>query len=62
MSAETFRRGVIKMVVNDGVSLKTFAGEGFQLIAGQIAERLKFNTGHESVRGLILKLAEEKRN
>lgn len=48
------------MVVNDGVSLKTFAGEGFWLATGQLGKKCGFNTGYESVRKLINEFAKNK--
>lgn len=34
---------VIKMIVNDGVSYKTFAGEGFQIVTSGLCNKLGIN-------------------
>ena len=40
---ETFKAVIVNMVVNNAISLRFFSTEGFKLLVGEAAEKLKEN-------------------
>lgn len=61
ISAEEFQQGMIEMVIFDGAPMEIFSGKGFQRISGEMAKKLGVPTSPDSVRGMIIKFAEEKK-
>lgn len=56
------KMGIIKMVVNDGISFTTFSREGFNLATGGLCKKLGINTSNEYIRKMIIDFAQKKKN
>jgi len=41
MTAEQFRMGIVSMVVKNGIAFKFFESDGFKIINGEMATKLK---------------------
>lgn len=61
ITREDFVKGILKMIVYNGVPLTFFQEEGFQLLNGSFAESLKVPLGRDSIREMVIeKFCDEK--
>ena len=56
-----FETGILKMVINDGVALAFFEGEGFRLINGELARNLGVPLGHHAIRDMVIEKANKEK-
>ena len=54
ITEDALKLSVLKMIVNNGVPLTHFKGEGFQLLAGKAAVSLGIHLGRSAVRALLM--------
>ena len=56
-----FKMAILKMVVKDGVSFRTFSNEGFKELTSQIAKHFNISVNYENFRNLVIEYAAEQR-
>ena len=54
-----FKKGIVEMVVYNGVAVRFFESVGFQRINGEVARKLGVGLNRDSIRKLVIERAEE---
>ena len=61
LTEKDFKLSILRMIVKDGVSFKTFTNEGFKTLVNDISRCFKFTLNYESIRNLVTEYAANQR-